>query len=100
MGWPAIMQRASHSQTWGVNAHRCGLGVFGVADLEIFLISKHHPGLSVVSSLQDSIGNLDLPGTPVPGYRLYRPFGTAVCSLRRAMRLREGEHVIALCLRL
>src|SRR5258707_5686320 len=26
--------------------------------------------------------NLMLPGTPVPGYRLFRPFGTrAICSL-------------------
>jgi hypothetical protein len=30
-----------------------------------------------VSSLRDSYINLSLPGTPVPGYRLYRPRGTA-----------------------
>ncbi|HET6217957.1 MAG TPA: hypothetical protein VFE27_13120, partial [Acidobacteriaceae bacterium] len=35
------------------------------------------PGLRIVSSLRDSYINLSLPGTPVPGYRLYRPCGTA-----------------------
>ena len=30
-----------------------------------------------MSSLRDSYINLSLPGTPVPGYRLYRPCGTA-----------------------
>ena len=33
-------------------------------------------GLRIVPSLRDSIINLSLPGTPVPGYRLYRPCGT------------------------
>ena len=33
--------------------------------------------LRIVSSLRDSYINLRLPGTPVPGYRLYRPYGTA-----------------------
>jgi hypothetical protein len=32
---------------------------------------------SIVSSLRDSYINLSQPGTPVPGYRLYRPCGTA-----------------------
>ena len=30
-----------------------------------------------MSSLRDSYIHLSLPGTPVPGYRLYRPCGTA-----------------------
>jgi hypothetical protein len=30
-----------------------------------------------VSSLRDSPLNLSLPGTAVPGYRLFRPSGTA-----------------------
>jgi hypothetical protein len=34
------------------------------------------PGLPIVPSLRDSIVKLILPGTPVPGYRLFRPFGT------------------------
>jgi hypothetical protein len=33
-------------------------------------------GLRIVSSLRDSYINLGLPGTPVPGYSLYRPCGT------------------------
>jgi hypothetical protein len=32
--------------------------------------------LGIVSSLRDSFLNLMLPGTPVPGSRLFRPFGT------------------------
>jgi hypothetical protein len=36
------------------------------------------PGLSIVSSLRDSIYvNSSYPALPVPGYRLSRPFGTA-----------------------
>jgi hypothetical protein len=33
-------------------------------------------GLRAVPSLRDSPLNRTLPGTPVPGYGLYRPFGT------------------------
>jgi hypothetical protein len=33
--------------------------------------------LSIVPSLRDSSHRLILPGTPVPGYRLFRPYGTA-----------------------
>ena len=36
-----------------------------------------YPGCAIVSSLRDSYINLSLPGTPVPGYRLYHPCGTA-----------------------
>ena len=39
-----------------------------------------------MSSLRDSYINLSLPGTPVPGYRLYRPCGTAAAPLRYAFR--------------
>jgi hypothetical protein len=44
-----------------------------------------HPGCALCrprstssgQALRDSYINLSLPGTPVPGYRLYRPCGTA-----------------------
>jgi hypothetical protein len=32
--------------------------------------------LRITPSIRDSYMNLILPGTPVPGYRLYRPYGT------------------------
>jgi hypothetical protein len=50
-----------------------------------------HPGLRIVSSLRDSYINLSLPGTPVPGYRLYRPCGTAGAEEAAEKWNREGR---------
>jgi hypothetical protein len=40
------------------------------------------PG-GIVPSLRDSCRMLRLPGTDVPGYRLYRPYGTAASLCKK-----------------
>jgi hypothetical protein len=45
----------------------------------------------IVSSLRDSYINLRLPGTSVPGYRLYRPYGTAGAEEAAEKRNKEGR---------
>jgi len=48
-----------------------------------------------VPSLRDSPLNRTLPGTPVPGYRLCRPFGTALLGIDPGSVCRKSEYASA-----
>ena len=56
------------------------------------------PKVRFVPSLRDSPQTLGLPGTDVPGYRLFRPYGTASLLasklLQTSGRLRQGIQLL------
>jgi hypothetical protein len=46
----------------------------------------------IVPSLRDSAHEPTLPGTAVPGYRLFRPYGTVFVAAIEGRVYRKSEH--------
>ena len=76
---------------YGLKPVPTGVALFAFCSLKQTIygnVENHLSGWALCRPLRDSYINLRLPGTPVPGYRLYRPYGTAGAeSLQARCRL-------------